>query len=246
MLDKTSYWQELYDKSQSLTLPQQASTDLVLNHDLGLPATVQTSEAQWQPSPAKGVKRLLLERKGGEKTTRATSIVSYEPGSYFEPHAHPKGEEFLVLSGTFSDEYGDYPAGTYVRNPPGSSHKPFSREGCMIFVKLQQFEITDNERIVIKLNEKRPDESKLHYNLKTLFNDYERVEIINVKENCSLPEAWTILGVELLVLDGAISDGNQILNTGSWLRLPMNSPIKLTALKNSTYYFKFGHLRAET
>lgn len=245
MMNKTTYWQELYAKSQSLTLPQQASTDLALNHDLGLPASIHTSETTWQPSPAKGIKRLLLERIGGEKAARATSIVSYEPGSYFEPHAHPKGEEFLVLSGTFSDEYGDYPAGTYVRNPPGSSHKPFSQDGCMIFVKLQQFAMTDNERIVIRLNEKRPDELKIQYKLKTLFNDYERVEIINAKENCSLPEAWTRLGVEILVLDGAISDGNQIHNTGSWLRLPLNSPTKLTALKNSTFYFKFGHLKAE-
>ncbi|WDE08866.1 cupin domain-containing protein [Thalassomonas viridans] len=245
MDNTTSYWQELYSKSQELALPQQACTELVLNHDLGLPAEVQTCNADWQPSPAKGVKRLLLERMGGEKATRATSIVSYAPGSYFEPHAHPKGEEFLVLSGTFSDEYGDYPAGTYVRNPPGTRHKPYSKDGCMIFVKLQQFRMTDNERVVIKLNEKRPDEAKLHYNLKTLFKDYERVEIVNVKENCTLPEAWMTLGAEILILAGSISDGNQVFTTGSWLRLPVNTPAKLTALKNATFYLKFGHLGDE-
>ena len=243
MIYTTSYWQQLYAKSQQLAIPEKACADLVLNHDLGLPAIVQTKDADWQPSPAKGVKRLLLERMGGEKTTRATSIVSYAPGSYFEPHTHPKGEEFLVLAGTFSDENGDYPAGTYVRNPPGTSHKPFSKDGCMIFVKLQQFQMADKERVVIKLDEKRPDESKVYYNQKTLYKGYERVEIVNVKESCALPEAWMTLGVEILVLEGNLSDGSQILNTGSWLRLPVDTPAKLTALKNSTFYLKFGHLR---
>ena len=40
-----------------------------------------------------------------------------------------------MLEGVFSDEGGDHAAGTYLRNPPGSAHAPFSREGCLLFVK---------------------------------------------------------------------------------------------------------------
>lgn len=67
-----------------------------------------------------------------------TSIVKYDPGSRFAQHHHPMGEEIFVLQGVFSDESGDYPAGTYLRNPPGSYHSPFSDQGCIIFVKLNQ------------------------------------------------------------------------------------------------------------
>ncbi|WDE08864.1 cupin domain-containing protein [Thalassomonas viridans] len=243
MIHTTVYWQELYAKSQSLVLAQKPSLDLVFNHDLELPASIQIRGARWQPFPAKGVKRLLLERIGGEQVSRATSIVSYEPGSYFESHVHPKGEEFLVLSGTFSDEDGDYPAGTYVRNPPGSSHKPYSKDGCMIFVKLQQFKLTDNERVVINLNETRPDESSRQYTFQTLFKGYEQVGIVSAKEDFILPEAWTALGAELLVLDGKLTDGRQIHHTGSWQRLPADTPAKLTALQGSTFYLKSGHLK---
>ena len=50
---------------------------------------------------------------------------------------------------TFEDDQGAYPAGTYVRNPPGSRHRPFSTAGCEIFVKLRQFQAGDDARVVI-------------------------------------------------------------------------------------------------
>ena len=65
--------------------------------------------------------------------------MRYAPGSHFSAHGHPGGEEFLVLDGVFSDERGDHPEGTYLLNPEGYAHAPFSREGCELFVKLRQY-----------------------------------------------------------------------------------------------------------
>ena len=62
--------------------------------------------------------------------------MRWEPGTKFHPHMHMGGEEILVLEGTFSDEHGDYPAGTWMRSPHASEHQPFSREGCLIYVKV--------------------------------------------------------------------------------------------------------------
>ena len=59
---------------------------------------------------------------------------------------HTGGEEFVVLEGVFQDEYGDFPAGTYVRNPPTTSHTPGSEAGCTIFVKLWQFDSNDRNQ----------------------------------------------------------------------------------------------------
>jgi anti-sigma factor ChrR (cupin superfamily) len=80
---------------------------------------------------------------------RATSIVRYAPQSHFSPHAHGGGDEFLVLNGVFQDEHGDYPAGTYVRNPPTSRHTPGSERGCTLFVKLWQFDPDDRTQLRI-------------------------------------------------------------------------------------------------
>lgn len=69
------------------------------------------------------------------RQARATSLVRYQPGSHFSAHEHGGGEEILVLDGVFEDEHGYYPAGSYLRNPPGSRHTPGSTEGCVIFVR---------------------------------------------------------------------------------------------------------------
>jgi len=100
---------------------------MLINADFSARAVVDTASMPWVPSPLAGVERKMLDRDGGE-VARATSVVRYAAGSAFEPHEHGGGEEFFVLEGVFSDEHGDYPAGTYVRNPPGSRHRPFSRD----------------------------------------------------------------------------------------------------------------------
>ena len=118
-----------------------------VNDNLSIPVIVHAGRQDWVPSPAAGVDRRMLFRVGGE-VARATSIVRYAPGSAFPCHTHHGGEEILVLEGVFQDEHGDYPAGSYFRNPPGTSHVPAARDGCTIFVRLWQFREGDKAQIV--------------------------------------------------------------------------------------------------
>ncbi|MCZ6886223.1 MAG: cupin domain-containing protein, partial [Alphaproteobacteria bacterium] len=111
-------------------------------------AVVNTRDMDWISSPSSGVDRIMLDRIGGE-VARATSIVRFDPGSVFPMHGHGGGEEVLVREGTFSDEFGDFGPGFYLRNPVGTSHTPFTREGCTIFVKLWQFQDGDTESLKI-------------------------------------------------------------------------------------------------
>ena len=119
-----------------------------LNSDFAARAAVHAAWLPWSLSPIPGVDRRMLDRIGDE-VARATSIVRYAPHSRFSSHTHGGGEEFLVLDGVFQDERGDYPAGTYVRNPPTSSHTPGSEPGCTIFVKLWQFDASDRTPVRI-------------------------------------------------------------------------------------------------
>ena len=105
-----------------------------LRDDPGEKIVVQTTELPWQPSDAPGVERRMLWRD--DASGLATSVVRYAPGASYPGHTHSGGEEILVLEGTFADEHGVYPAGTYLRNPPGSAHHPYSPDGCLLFVKL--------------------------------------------------------------------------------------------------------------
>lgn len=126
-----------------------------INADLTKPVLLDAAALDWVPSPAAGVDRRMLYREGAE-VARATSIVRYALGSAFPPHVHSGGEEILVLSGTFQDEHGDYPAGSYFRNPPGTSHSPAAAEGCEIFVRLWQFRQGDGAQIVRQPGEGDP------------------------------------------------------------------------------------------
>ena len=119
-----------------------------INSDYSKKVVVNHHDLPWIPSPEPGVERRMLDRIGDE-VARATSIVRYQAGTQFKTHAHEFGEEILVLDGVFSDELGDYPAGTYLMNPPGSSHAPFSQTGCTLFVKLRHLGPDQVKREVI-------------------------------------------------------------------------------------------------
>lgn len=232
-----SYWDELYRQSQLVEVGEQALVNTQFNAQLSAFAMVNSVDAEWLASPAKGVLRLLLERDGGEKTTRATSLVAYQPNSQFSPHAHPRGEEFVVLSGIFSDEYGDYPAGSYVRNPPGSSHQPFSREGCLIFVKLQQFDPQDDLHVVDTSSAK----GKTNHE-QILFDGYEQVLFLNVEQATPLPSAYIEKGVELLVLSGSVEWNGEEHEVGTWMRLPPLKSRQLMMNAGTQLWVKVGHL----
>ena len=100
-----------------------------LNSDFGARAAIHAARLDWMPSPIPGVDRRMLDRIGDE-VARATSIVRYAQHSRFAPHTHGGGEEFLVLDGVFQDEHGDYPTGTYVRNP--TDQRPHARLGARL------------------------------------------------------------------------------------------------------------------
>lgn len=197
-----------------------------LNDDLAVRALVHAEALDWVPSPAPGVERRMLFRIGAEKA-RATSIVRYAPGSRFARHGHPGGEEFLVLEGVFQDETGDFPVGTYVRNPPGTGHAPGSAEGCTILVKLWQFRADDRARIV-----RRPGEGEVEAprpgasSARLLFEGAgERVTIEDWRAGAKV-EAANAEGLEMLVLSGGLVEGGEQLARWSWLRLPAGETLR--------------------
>lgn len=193
---------------------------MLLNADLGSRTLVHADTLDWVESPARGVTRRMLYREGEEKA-RATSIVRYAPGSRFAQHTHTGGEEFFVLDGTFQDESGDYPPGSYVRNPPGSAHEPRTEMGCTIFVRLCQFNATDHERVVRLPGEGHACTPRQGVeSVRVLFeNADERVSVESWEEDAGV-EVPNANGIELLVIAGEFSDGAETLDRWTWLRLP--------------------------
>jgi len=204
-----------------------------LNADFTKRVLIHSHDLAWTPSPMKGVDRRMLDRIGDE-VARATSIVRYAPGSQFSAHTHTGGEEFIVLEGVFQDEHGDYPAGTYVRNPPTTSHTPGAEEGCVIFVKLWQFDPDDRTQFRVDMG--GAEQQTLHSDTR------ETVRFIDLEAGQHLNEAPSG-GAELLMLSGTASEGDDTLVNGSWLRLPEGTALSLTAgEQGAKLWIKTGHL----
>lgn len=214
-----------------------------LHADLRQRVVLDTHTLAWNPSPQPGVERRQLDRRGAE-LARATSLVRYAPGSRFASHSHGGGEEILVLEGTFSDERGDYPAGTYLRNPAGSSHAPFSPAGCTILVKLQQMHPADQQRLVI--------DTRRSTWLPGLVAGLEVLPLHGFgSEHVALVRwaAGTVFqahghpgGEEILVLSGVFEDEHGRYPAGSWLRNPPGSVHRPWSDAGCTIWVKTGHL----
>lgn len=205
-----------------------------INDDFDRPVLVQGAALDWIPSPAAGVDRRMLFRIGDE-VARATSIVRYAPGSSFPRHIHSGGEEILVLEGTFQDEHGDYPAGSYFRNPPGTGHVPAAEDGCVIFVRLWQYRAGDAVQIVRQPGEgeelaPRSGETRL----RRLFADgAEEVRIGDWAAGADIA-IDNPRGLEFIVITGGATGrgalgGNETLRPQSWGRLPAGQPLSAVA-----------------
>ncbi|MCX7552540.1 cupin domain-containing protein [Marinicella sp. S1101] len=213
-----------------------------LNMDFTQRLVMETEQMQWSASPSPTVFRKRLARAEAEQG-HATSIVKYEPGATFKTHHHPKGEEILVLDGVFSDEHGDYPAGTYLRNPDGTSHAPFSKKGCVLLVKLCQFQDTDTAQIKIDTNntpwrpgigglEVMPLHNHIHEN--TALVKWPKGEIFQPHTHFG--------GEEIFVLSGTFKDENGNYPKGTWIRSPHLSSHHPYVDEETIIWVKTGHL----
>jgi hypothetical protein len=228
-----------------------------VNANFRLFAGVNFDSAKYIPSPAYGVDRFMLDRIGTE-LARATTIVKYAPNSKFPKHTHIGGEEFLVLEGTFKDQFGEFPAGTYVRNPIGSEHAPWvDQNGCTIFVKLLQMAETGEGTTSLYVN---LDKAKEADGIKTVFgikvNLYknsqtgECVQMLWVDKNAVIPTDELCMngGEELFVVTGSLVLDNieDEYATWGWLRFPVGSddrrPTLRAGSRGAQVYRKTGHL----
>ena len=216
-----------------------------LNTDLHQRVVIDSQAVAWQPSPLPGVERRPLERLAAE-SGRTTSIVRYAAGSSFKAHLHPLGEEILVLDGVFADEHGQYPAGTWLKNPPGSQHAPSSPDGCLLFVKLCHLTADDQVPGCIDT-----------HNAQWLPGQVAGLSVLPLDSVGSVHTAlvrwapgtqfkphshWG--GEEIFVLEGTFQDEQGDYPAGTWLRNPHGSSHRPFSTEGSLIYVKVGHLPA--
>jgi anti-sigma factor ChrR (cupin superfamily) len=203
---------------------------------------IDTARQEWVASPMPGVWRKPLAREDTEQG-HATSIVRYEPGARFSPHDHPRGEEILVLEGVFSDETGDYPAGTYFRNPEGFRHAPFSDEGCVLLVKLHQFQSDDDQHIVVDTRNASFQSGSGNLQVLPLHqHNSEQVALVRWPAGEHFEDHRHFGGEEIYVIKGQLRDEHGSYRAGTWIRSPHLSRHFPYVDEETLIWVKVGHL----
>ena len=216
-----------------------------VNADLSQFARVDTNTVDWQASPSPSVFRKRLDLAGDREASRVTSIVRYEPDSAFHSHPHPDGEEILVLDGVFSDEHGDYPAGTFLLNPQGFEHAPRSTGGCILFVKLRQYPGA-RRQVTIDTNQgtwRRGLTDGIE--VQDLYREDghpEHIRLARFAPGAATPDHVHAGGEEVFVIEGAVEDEFGTHPAGTWLRYPDGSRHTVSAPSGALLYVKSGHL----
>jgi anti-sigma factor ChrR (cupin superfamily) len=195
-----------------------------VNADLAQRVVIDTEALPWEPSPSGTVWRKPLYRQGGEFGP-VTSLVRYGPGGTFREHAHPEGEEILVLAGIFSDEHGDYPDGTFLMNPHNSRHAPRSEHGCTLFVRLRQYPGDDRPQLVVNTSAEDGWRPGLVPGLKVrpLYSQPgypENVALVRWEPGTYFQGHTHWGGEEILVLEGEFADEHGRYPAGTWMRSP--------------------------
>ena len=224
-------------------MANEATDSKTLNMDRSLRVAIEAAVMAWEESPSAGVRRKKLEREAAE-SGQVTSVVRYDPDSHFPPHLHPRGEEIFVLRGVFEDEHNHYPAGTYLRNPPGTRHAPGSKDGCDLLVKLNMFEPDDLEPVCIQTKTAEwlpglvPGLSVMPlHSFKT-----EHTALVRWDPDTRFKPHTHPGGEEIFVLNGVFEDELGVYPQGTWLRNPPYSQHLPFTHDGCTIFVKTGHI----
>lgn len=219
-------------------------SNTAINGDLSRRVTVDTEKMDWAPSPSGTVWRKRLHLVGPAESGQVTSVVRYDPSSSFPVHEHPDGEEILVLAGVFSDDQGDWPAGTYLLNPEGFRHAPYSADGCVLFVKLRQYPGRDRAQVAVSTEDMAwQPTSEPGVELKPLYSQPGFTDTVRLERwapGVRRKEIEFDGGVEIFVLDGEVENDDGQYGSRSWIRLPPGTSVTLATGGGCTLYVKEG------
>ncbi len=216
---------------------------LALNADMSRRVVVDSTRMEWQPSPSATVWRKRLHLYGRAESAQVTSIVRYDPGATFPAHDHPGGEEILVLDGIFSDEHGDWGRGSHLLNPEGFRHAPFSREGCLIFVKLQQYAGSGRRHQAIRGDTvaRQPGDTA-GVEVRSLYRQQgfpQQIWMENWAAGTSVERSYRD-GVEMLIVAGSLDEAGSVHRSGTWLRLPAATEVAWHSVGGCHLYLQSG------
>ena len=93
---------------------------------------IDTRAGNWIDDDVRGSRKLILHSFGNEEV----EMYRLDPDVVYRQHIHDGGEEYFVVEGSMIEDGELYPAGSWLRFPDGSSHRPVAGPGgALLFYK---------------------------------------------------------------------------------------------------------------
>lgn len=204
-----------------------------MNSDYEKRALIDTNTIPWQETKTKNVFKKVLSIKGKEET----SFIKLNEGSYLTQIKKINSVEIFVLEGSYINEYGEYPKGTYLRLPKENEALVKSDEGCTIFRKTNFF--TDTQEIIIDTNNTKWLQGQGNLEVKPL---HEQTALVKwPKDEKFIPhQHWG--GEEIVVLQGTFIDEHGEYPKNTWIRSPHLSEHFPHVDEETIIFVKTGHM----
>ena len=204
-----------------------------MNSDYEQKALIDTNTIQWQETQVKNVFKKILAIKDKEET----SLIRLNEGSVLNQEQKINSVEIFVLEGTYINEYGEYPQGTYLRLPEENEALVKSDKACVIFRKTNFF--TDKQKIIIDTNATLWLQGQGNLEVMPL---YEQTALVKwPKGERFIPHKhWG--GEEIIVLKGVFMDEYGEYPKGSWIRSPHLSEHFPYVNEETIIFVKTGHM----
>jgi anti-sigma factor ChrR (cupin superfamily) len=213
-----------------------------IHHNCLTRAAVLSTSLTWHQTSFTGIGFGCFESDSEVQEHPVTLLTRFAPGGFFPLHGHPGGEEILVLQGNFADETGVHPPGTYMLNPEGFIHRPYSDEGCLTFVKLRQHGGKARQQVKTNIYESSWQTSPIpQIEKKVLYEQTgfpEKVWIERWQPGTALSNVVNSEVKEIFVIEGTWSDELGSYPVGSWLRYPPNQTYSPSSATGCLVYVK--------
>lgn len=124
-------WDRVLDQTKNVKSPSKVSDEydpLLSQLPITLRSHLKNNEVKWKSF--KDVKvASLLPKENNEKL----ELIHVMPGAKIPQHTHEGNESFLVLHGSYSDEYGSYKQGSVQVRSDDHDHTPVghAQTGCI-------------------------------------------------------------------------------------------------------------------
>ena len=213
-----------------------------IHNDVSSRAAVLQTSLTWHQTTFTGIWFGCFESDDKVQEHPVTMLTRFDPGGFFPLHGHAGGEEILVLQGNFADETGVHSPGTYMLNPEGFIHRPYSDEGCLTFVKLRQHGGTTRQQVRTNIYESswQPGSSP-QVEMKMLYEQEgfpEKVWVERWQPGTAFSNVVESEVKEIFVIEGTWSDDLGDYPTGSWLRYSPNSSYSPSSATGCLVYVK--------